>query len=166
MPGSPSLHGPRPRVRTPCIGVCSTVFGGDVCRGCKRFAHEVIDWNSYSDAQKQLVWDRLARIAAEVCTPLFTLYDTDLLAHTLKSLGIRFHADQAPVFAALELLRALGHQPLDLTRFGLSPAPAVATLTPGELYRDINEEMIRRAEAWFDHDHGRARKLLEGWDGD
>ena len=40
-------------LKTPCIGVCSTVFGDDVCRGCKRFQHEVIQWNSYSDPEKE-----------------------------------------------------------------------------------------------------------------
>ncbi|MEL0305883.1 MAG: DUF1289 domain-containing protein, partial [Halieaceae bacterium] len=40
-------------IRTPCIGVCSTGVGDVVCRGCKRFAHEVIDWNGYSPEQKQ-----------------------------------------------------------------------------------------------------------------
>lgn len=164
MSRPPDLYDSRLRVRTPCIGVCSTVFGGDVCRGCKRFAHEIIDWNSYSDAQKQLVWDRLGRIAAEVCAPHFTLYDTDLLAQTLRSLGIRFHNDQPPVFAALELLRALGNQQVDLTRFGISPSPLGSGRTPGALYRDINDEMIARAEAWFDLNHGRARRLLENWD--
>lgn len=34
-------------LRTPCIGICSTTSLGDrVCRGCKRYAAEVIDWNS------------------------------------------------------------------------------------------------------------------------
>ncbi|MEC7008614.1 MAG: DUF1289 domain-containing protein, partial [Pseudomonadota bacterium] len=32
-------------IKTPCIGVCSTGIGDSVCRGCKRFSHEVIHWN-------------------------------------------------------------------------------------------------------------------------
>ncbi|WP_317135104.1 DUF1289 domain-containing protein [Piscirickettsia litoralis] len=38
---------------TPCVGLCSTVYGDDVCRGCKRFYHEIIDWNQYDINQKQ-----------------------------------------------------------------------------------------------------------------
>ena len=30
------------RTRTPCVGICSTTYGDDVCRGCKRFSFEVI----------------------------------------------------------------------------------------------------------------------------
>ena len=47
-------------MKTPCIGVCSTGIGDRVCRGCKRFAHEVIHWNSYTGEQKQLIEQRLA----------------------------------------------------------------------------------------------------------
>ena len=46
------------RIKTPCIGICSTVFGDEVCRGCKRFQHEVITWNAYSDHEKEQVWKR------------------------------------------------------------------------------------------------------------
>ena len=44
------------RIRTPCIGVCSTVFGDTVCRGCRRFSHEVVNWNAYTDEQKTIVY--------------------------------------------------------------------------------------------------------------
>ncbi|MEM9624509.1 MAG: DUF1289 domain-containing protein, partial [Pseudomonadota bacterium] len=33
--------------RTPCVGICSTTYGDLVCRGCKRFAHEIVQWNAY-----------------------------------------------------------------------------------------------------------------------
>ena len=108
------------RIRTPCIGICSTTYGGDVCRGCKRFAHEVIDWNRYSEEQKQLVWDRLTKLVIEVVTPRLAIHDIDLMSLTLRSLGVRYHLDQAPEFGALELLRALGHQRVDLNRFGVA----------------------------------------------
>ena len=152
------------RIRTPCIGICSTTYGGDVCRGCKRFAHEVIDWNAYSEDQKQLVWDRLTRLAAEVVTPRLTVFDLDLLAETLRSLGVRYHVDQSPAFGTLELLRALGHQRVDLGRFGITVMQPWQHLTPGELYREINHDLFTRAEAWYDVHHGRARRILLTWD--
>lgn len=170
LPASrPAVHPRRPmttlRIRTPCIGICSTTYGGDVCRGCKRFAHEIIDWNAYSEEQKQLVWERLSRLVVEVTTPRLAIFDAELLAQTLRSLGVRYHADQAAAFGALELLRALGHQRVDLSRFGLTVMPAWCHLLPGELYRELNEELLLRAEASYDLHHGRARRLIENWDG-
>ena len=41
------------RTRTPCVGICSTTYGDDVCRGCKRFIHEVINWNSFNPEEKE-----------------------------------------------------------------------------------------------------------------
>jgi hypothetical protein len=35
---------PNQTIKTPCVGLCSTVYGDLVCRGCKRFHHEVINW--------------------------------------------------------------------------------------------------------------------------
>ncbi|MEJ2416782.1 MAG: DUF1289 domain-containing protein, partial [Exilibacterium sp.] len=53
-------------VRTPCVGVCSTGIGDEVCRGCKRFAHEVIDWNAYTHSQRVLVAQRLESFLVQV----------------------------------------------------------------------------------------------------
>ena len=44
---------PTVRTRTPCVGICSTTYGDDVCRGCKRFIHEVINWNSFKPEEKE-----------------------------------------------------------------------------------------------------------------
>ena len=50
------------RTRTPCVGICSTTYGDDVCRGCKRFIHEVINWNSFKPEEKEAVWKRLENV--------------------------------------------------------------------------------------------------------
>jgi len=47
-----------PRPDTPCVAVCSTTFD-DVCRGCGRTVVEVAHWVSMSDADKELVWQRI-----------------------------------------------------------------------------------------------------------
>lgn len=44
---------------SPCIGVCSTTYGDLVCRGCNRFAHEVVQWNAYDEDQRDVIWQRL-----------------------------------------------------------------------------------------------------------
>ena len=54
------------RIKTPCVGLCSTVYGDLVCRGCKRFHHEVIHWNGYSEEEKHAVWLRLEVLLVQV----------------------------------------------------------------------------------------------------
>ncbi|MBK8327782.1 MAG: DUF1289 domain-containing protein [Moraxellaceae bacterium] len=61
--------------KTPCIGLCSTVFGDSVCRGCMRFIHEVIDWNRYSTEQKTIIFR--ARLRMSICAILLQ-YVSDL----------------------------------------------------------------------------------------
>jgi uncharacterized protein len=51
---------------SPCVGVCSTSFGDDVCYGCKRTSDEVIKWNGLNDEDKNQINLRL--LALEVTT--------------------------------------------------------------------------------------------------
>lgn len=44
---------------TPCIGVCSTSLGDEVCIGCGRTFDEVIQWNTLSDEEKRNINRRL-----------------------------------------------------------------------------------------------------------
>ena len=55
---------------TPCAGRCSTVFGDLVCRGCRRFNHEVIQWNTYTAEQRLSVWTRLDAQLDQILIPL------------------------------------------------------------------------------------------------
>lgn len=45
---------------SPCVGICSTTFGDDICYGCKRTYLEVIQWNTMNDHEKDKVNQRLA----------------------------------------------------------------------------------------------------------
>ncbi len=54
---------------TPCAGKCSTVFGDQVCRGCRRFSDEVIQWNRFSAAQKAAIWQRLDEQLDRIVVP-------------------------------------------------------------------------------------------------
>ena len=45
--------------KSPCVGICSTTFGDDICFGCKRTYEEVIRWNVMSDEEKHSINVRL-----------------------------------------------------------------------------------------------------------
>lgn len=44
---------------TPCIAICSTSQGDDLCKGCGRSFEEVQLWLAMSPAQKRSVWRRI-----------------------------------------------------------------------------------------------------------
>jgi len=43
---------------SPCIAVCTTLYD-EVCKGCGRTYIEVAQWNSMSDIEKQVIWQRI-----------------------------------------------------------------------------------------------------------
>ena len=44
---------------TPCIAICSTSQGDDLCKGCGRTFDEVQFWPAFSPAEKRSVWRRI-----------------------------------------------------------------------------------------------------------
>ncbi|WP_447916917.1 DUF3717 domain-containing protein [Delftia acidovorans] len=56
---------------TPCIAICSTSQGDEICKGCGRSFDEVQLWTAMEPAQKRMVW---RRITAEGDSWRFTRY--------------------------------------------------------------------------------------------
>jgi len=46
---------------TPCIAICSTSQGDDVCKGCGRSFTEVQLWTQMTPAQKRQTWRRITQ---------------------------------------------------------------------------------------------------------
>jgi predicted Fe-S protein YdhL (DUF1289 family) len=44
---------------TPCIAICSTSQGDEVCKGCGRTFDEVQHWPAMSPAEKRETWHRI-----------------------------------------------------------------------------------------------------------
>jgi len=74
--------------RTPCVGICSTTYGDLVCRGCKRFAHEIVMWNSFADDQRETVWQRLHELREGAVAQFLSIADPSLLAEAATRLRV------------------------------------------------------------------------------
>ena len=46
-------------IDTPCIAICSTSQGDEVCKGCGRTFEEVQQWLSMSPVEKRVTWRRI-----------------------------------------------------------------------------------------------------------
>ncbi len=106
------------RVRTPCIGVCSASLGDDVCRGCKRFSHEVIDWNAYSEEQRRTIAQRLESFLQQVVANKIAVVDVERLKTQMNHQNIRFDEQQDPHCWVFSLLKA-GASQVATEDFGL-----------------------------------------------
>ena len=98
---------------TPCIGVCSTTYGDDVCRGCGRYWDEVVSWQEYSEDQKKDVWYRIEQASKWVLGSYLSLRpDTeDRVSKELLEVGERVPKGIGPWTAVLRYIRATGHPP-------------------------------------------------------
>jgi predicted Fe-S protein YdhL (DUF1289 family) len=104
--------------KSPCIGVCSTGIGDTVCRGCKRFTHEVISWNAYSRYEKQAILNRLSSLARQVVEPVIVVEDKKLLLSALKFQHLRVDECAGEYLWLLELLKRGSSQLQSLDTFG------------------------------------------------
>ena len=137
------------RSSTPCLGICSTTYGDDVCRGCKRFIHEVINWNSYSNDEKEIVNSRLEEFKVTILSHRFKVTDAELLSSKLKEHAINFNDALDPITWIFDLLRA-SSQDLDLELFGLELLPDHRTFSLSSIKDEINNELFELSQAHFD----------------
>ncbi|MFD1217843.1 DUF1289 domain-containing protein [Microbulbifer celer] len=137
------------KVRTPCIGVCSTGIGDNVCRGCKRFAHEVIDWNAYTEEQRRIIAERRDGYLANAVRSQLEIVDQHLLLAQLKHQQIRFNEDQSPYCWVFELLRAGASQIRDLSEYGLVATAEASSVPLVEVRRRIDEDFYALSQAYY-----------------
>ena len=76
------------KIETPCIGVCSTIYGDDICRGCHRTFDEIIKWNEFSINKRKIVHDRLQSLQAKYLSNFFEIYDFELFQSLLSKNSI------------------------------------------------------------------------------
>ena len=135
--------------RTPCIGVCSTTYGDFVCKGCKRFGHEVVGWNQFTDEQRGAAWDRLSRLLDQ------SIQDY-LVVSERRSRG---NALETPHELLERLKTELKEDPLQdlegcLERLGLKthePQSSIRTLLA--LVLAIENAFLMRSEAHYEHSY-------------
>lgn len=136
-------------VKTPCIGVCSTGIGDSVCRGCKRFAHEVIGWNSFTQAQKRTIDQRLETLLAQIVAAKIRILDQQLLQWHLDVQQIDYPKHKSPYIWAYELLRAGASQIESLSSYGLELDAQNRDVDLRQLRVNIDDEFFILSEAHY-----------------
>ncbi|MSP52741.1 MAG: DUF1289 domain-containing protein [Gammaproteobacteria bacterium] len=134
---------------TPCIGICSTVYGDNVCRGCKRFYTEIIHWNNYDEIEKTSVFNRLNDLIIQVAQDKITIIDHALLRQTLENFNIRYRDDQSPLCWAYYLLRDARNKIATREEAGFGVADAYKNYNLVQLYQAMDQELFAHAEIAF-----------------
>ena len=137
------------RSSTPCIGICSTTFGDDVCKGCKRFSHEITNWGKFSTDEREVVNSRLEQFKTIILEEKFTISDSELFESKMNEFSINFNSSLEPITWIFDLLRASSNKDLNVNDFGVEILPAFSDLSLVELRDLINQEMLQLSEAHY-----------------
>jgi len=137
-------------VKTPCIGVCSTSIGDSVCRGCKRFVHEIIGWNSFSDDQKRLIDRRLALFLTQIVQTRLDIVDEALLLRMINLQQVRVSSHRNSWCQLFELLRAGASQIHHGELYGFTVLPSHRHINLVRLAHDIDQEFWTLSSAHFE----------------
>ena len=137
------------RSSTPCIGICSTTFGDDVCKGCKRFSHEITNWGKFSTDERAVVNSRLEQFKTTILEEKFTISDNELFESKMNEFSINFNSSLEPITWIFDLLRASSNEDLNVNDFGVEILPAFSDLSLIELRDLINQEMLQLSEAHY-----------------
>jgi predicted Fe-S protein YdhL (DUF1289 family) len=138
------------RIKTPCIGVCSTGIGDSVCRGCKRFAHEVIGWNSYSDEERQLIMRRIEGLLSQVVENHIRVIDSAKLAQQMEEQRVRIYPGLNVHCQAFEAIRTFGGQLKDLDWIGCEALPAYRHLPVSDIKRSMDDAFFQLSSAHYE----------------
>ena len=137
------------RSSTPCIGICSTTFGDDVCKGCKRFSHEITNWGKFSTDERAVVNSRLEQFKTTILEEKFTISDSELFESKMNEFSINFNSSLEPITWIFDLLRASSNKDLNVNDFVVEILPAFSDLSLIELRDLINQEMLQLSEAHY-----------------
>ena len=141
---------PHQVIKTPCVGLCSTVYGDLVCRGCKRFHHEVIHWNGYDEAAKRAVWMRLEYLLVQVMTAKVEVFDADKLREQLVQRKIRFVPSQSEYCWAYQLIARGARVINQLDAYGMVLLPEFRDWALPDLRDAIDREFFLLSEAHYE----------------
>jgi predicted Fe-S protein YdhL (DUF1289 family) len=135
--------------KTPCVGICSTTYGDLVCRGCKRYAHEIDQWNGYELEQRSLVWERLLKLREGAFLTHARISDAAQMLRRAEAFHITDLDVLDEVNVAYELVRRAGRE-TDFSSLGIEPLAPVGDAIA--LYQQIEQELYARSLAQYEHD--------------
>lgn len=132
------------KVDTPCVGICSTVYGDATCRGCKRTAssQEIIDWNGYNEEVKKTILLRLETLQIQIVQKKITIVSVTKLQDYLTQHSVRYRIEADPLCWVYHLLRVRAHKITDLSSCGIDIKSIYSHYTLPKLFSLINSEFL------------------------
>ena len=135
------------KTRTPCVGICSTTYGDEVCRGCKRFYFEVINWNKYDEDEKVAIWTRLESLKTQIIYSKIKKINSQKLSKKIAELDLKIKTDLNEYCQVFDLIKLVSESFEDLSEFGISLNHECKNLE--KLKKELEEELLALSEAHY-----------------
>jgi len=137
------------RPLTPCIGICSTALGDAVCRGCKRFAEEVTQWNGYTEDERWAVLNRLDELLIQSVRLKFLITNVEQLKQQIQFQQIHCRFEKDPYCWLYDLLRQGAGQIQNLNDFGARIMAEWRDYSLPELKEKIDQDYYERSVNYY-----------------
>lgn len=76
--------------KSPCIGICSTAQGDDICRGCGRTFYEVTNWSTLTEKELESMEKRLNDSITSAFNSCAKITSVDKMLEAYNKLPPRF----------------------------------------------------------------------------
>lgn len=140
--------------------MCSTTSVGDsICRGCKRYAFEVIQWNAYQDEEKESVLRRIEVLTSQIMGDKFHIESVDALKQRMILHKLPFNAALSPYCWINTLLQKAPLDRLQLADFGISVKAPFRHVSVQALANIIDSELLLLCDAHFERYYARVDSL-------
>ena len=139
------------KISTPCIGVCSTIYGDDICRGCHRNFEEIIKWNQLSPEQRLVIQTRLDNLQNKFTKKYLEITNINLLIKSLTDFKINHRNSENNLNFAYKLLKKASSKinVENISQYGVSIKNQGKKLTINQILTEIDESIYTESEANF-----------------
>ena len=129
------------------MGICSTTYGDLVCRGCKRFAHEIIAWNGFDEEQRDTVWARLIELRDTCVRDVVHAGLRADMAAACTARGLPVDSESTTLSLTYELLRRGLNEPQVLLDANIDLRESE---TPIDALKAIDDLFLQRSQAHYE----------------
>ncbi len=137
-------------IPSPCIGICSTSIGDSICRGCKRFATEIVNWNRYNLSEKKAIEQRLQQLLIHVLSDRMRVCDAQLLAKRLEDESVSYARHRPPLCWVNDLLHSPNLSSLDdLPSYGIECVQPYTQTQLNTLRDEIDDDFYALSSAYY-----------------
>lgn len=133
-------------LKSPCVGLCSTIYGDIVCRGCFRHYEDIIHWNTFAPQNKLPILSQLNTLITRILQESIEITDAALLEKKCLQHHVKIRKEWSPYTWAHSLLRAGIGKIKTPKKFGFFILPHLQNLSTAALIEHLDDLIFAQQE--------------------